>query len=284
MSGAGMMPQRIDLSDHPVHSAPPVGAPYVLGRWHKDRVSLKGYLREAQIFAKSRGKTHDPKRFIILGRPRSGTTLLVQLLNQVAGIDCRGEELHYAMCDPSGFLHNMARSRNADVAVYGTKIITYQMFEVQRLRDHHAFLARLADSGFRFIHMRRNTFDQCLSLSVAQQTQTYHLQKGSAAETLDIAVEPAIMEAQLRWNLAMLDYEDQLLAPFAPLTLNYSTAFARPELHQPSIDRICDWLGHARAPVKAALKRTSARTNVTNRAALETLTQDLGMGSALHDG
>mgnify|MGYP000492331937 CR=1 FL=1 len=69
-----------DLSAHPVHAIPPVGDPYVLGRWHRDRVSARGYLLEARVALKALVVRGRPERFLILARPRSGTTLLYRLL------------------------------------------------------------------------------------------------------------------------------------------------------------------------------------------------------------
>ena len=57
-----------DLSAHPVHAIPPVGDPYVLGRWHRDRVSARGYLLEARVALKALVVRGRPERFLILAR------------------------------------------------------------------------------------------------------------------------------------------------------------------------------------------------------------------------
>ena len=98
-----------DLSDHRVHAIPPVGDPYVLGRWHKGRNSLRGYAREAIVKARLaiRAQYDMPEKFVIFGRPRSGSTLLSRLLGQVHGLRCTGEMLNYAMVDPRGYLDGL---------------------------------------------------------------------------------------------------------------------------------------------------------------------------------
>ncbi len=88
---------RQALVRYPVHDIPPVGDPHVPGRWHKDRASARGYLFEARVWAESMVRHRGPKRFLMVGRPRSGTTLLRRLLNQVAEIHCDCEMLHHAV-------------------------------------------------------------------------------------------------------------------------------------------------------------------------------------------
>jgi len=275
------MPQT-PLRDHPVFSIPPIGDPYRFGLWHQDRASLKGYAFEARISLKSLARRGDPRKFLILGRPRSGTTLLQRLLNQVEGLRCDGEVLHHAVLRPVDFLDRHARTR--DTAIAGAKIISYQMFEVQRIPDHGAFLAALAARGFRFIHIRRNTYKQCLSLSTAQETQHYHAALGQGGASRAFALDPDRFERQVRWNLAMLDYEEKLLAPHDPLVIHYDRELRDAPGHQACIDRICRWLDHPSSPVHADLERTSARTEITNQAELKARLEAAGLGAALSDG
>lgn len=272
----------VDLRQHALHGMRWTGADKVLGRWHRDRMSAKGYGLEARVFLRSlmtrlqtleRGRQSG--RFLMLGRPRSGTTLLARLLNQVDGIRCDGEVLHHAVAFPRGLLNRLAyKSREQ---VYGAKLITYQIAEVQGIHDAEAFLRGLCDDGFRLIHIRRRTFDQALSLSVAQATHRYHIRKhapvgvGIAALSLD----PERWLHQIRWNMAMLDYEDRLMARFAHLRVDYEPDLADPAMHQHSVDRICLWLGVASSPVTADLDPTGARSIVTN---LDTLRQAVTSG------
>jgi hypothetical protein len=272
-----------DLDAHPVHRIPPVGAPYVLGRWHHDRATWRGYAFEARVWAKSLVRRNPTARFLMLGRPRSGTTLLYRLLDQVPGLHCDGEVLHHAVLAPRAFLNRLAGIKSSPL--WGAKLLSYQMFEMQRIPDHRAFLAGLVADGFRLIHIRRDTWEQSLSLSLAQETDLYHIRAGEAAgETAEggrLRLDPARMVAQIRWNLAMLDYEDRLLAPLPHLVVDYGRDLARPEAHQSTVERICAFLGHPAGPVRADLERTGGRTRVENMDEIRAALTAAGLGHVL---
>ena len=287
------LPRPADLAAHSaamrahrLHDIKPVGAPYVMGRWHKDRMSLSGYRFEARIFAKSLFKHHRPRRFLILGRPRSGTTLLNRLLNQVEGLRCEGEVLHHAVLRPRGFLNRLSGMRPAEV--YGAKLITYQMLEVQRIADPAAFLDALVADGWQLIHLQRGTFAQSLSLSQAQARGQYHIRKGqdagqggAAQPPQEIEIDPAQFLRQIEWNEATLEYEKALLAPFDPLVVDYARDLADAAQHQPTIDRICAAMGIASGPVLADLARTGKRQKVANMEVLRRGLQEAGYGRLL---
>lgn len=274
-------PRPPRLHDHPVHAIPPVGDPYRLGLWHKDRASLRGYAFEARVHLKALAGRHDPAKFLMLGRPRSGTTLLYRLLRQVPGLHCDGEVLHHAVLAPRAFLNGLASIKRA--RAWGAKLITYQMFEVQRIPDHAAFLEGLVADGFHLIHIRRGTYAQCLSLSTAQTVQEYHVRsdRADAAETRQIRLDPALFLRQVTWNRAMLDYEEALLAPLPHLVVDYDADLARPESHQPTIDRICAALGLPSGPVRADLERVAGRTVITNLAEVHDALRAAGHGDIL---
>lgn len=264
-----VVPEEQVLRHHPLHKIRPVGAPYVLGRWHKDRASVQGYAFEARVFARTRFKTRRTvKTFLMLGRPRSGTTVLGRLLNQVDAVRCDGEVLHHAVLSPRRFLNRLAQKNPA--AAYGAKLLTYQMLEVQRLERPERFLEQITADGFRLIHIRRHSLDQALSLSLSQMTGRYHIRQGrdAAPQQREIVLDPAEFLDQLRWNIATLDYEDRLLARFPHLRITYEDDLRDSVAHQATVDRICDWLGVPSSPVKADLRRTSERNVVANMDAL----------------
>ena len=246
-----------DLSDHPVHAIPPVGDPYVLGLWHKGRVTVRGYLREGIVAGRLAlaAPAPTPRRFVIFGRPRSGSTLLSRLLNQVHGLRCAGEMLNFAMADPRRYLDGLARLSGA--RVFGSKVLSYQLLEIQRLPDPPGFLGAMVKDGYTLIHLRRNTFEQALSLSLAQATGHYHRLNGDrkVPPAAQIDLPPAAFAAQYRWNAAMLDYEDALVSRLPHITVDYDRDLARQRAHQPTIDRICASLGVPASPVRADMRR-----------------------------
>lgn len=267
MSGQGAW--HAALTQHPVHDIPPVGDPYVLGRWHKDRASTKGYRFEARVWAKSMLRRGKPTRFLMVGRPRSGTTLLRGLLNKVDGLHCDGEMLHHAVLAPHAFLNRLAGIKRAQV--YGSKLLSYQMFEVQKIADPARFFQGLVADGYKLIHVRRDTFDQALSLSVAQAGLGYHLRAGAEAENRSVTLDPPLFEAQLRHHAAMLEYEDLLFSELPHLRVQYEDDLRDAACHQVTVDRICAVLNIPSTPVAADTSRVSARREITNIDALRAL-------------
>ncbi len=247
----------LPLSEHPVHKMPPTGAPYIWGRWHKSRVSLEGYRREAVSLAKAAlGRGHgQPTRFLIFGRPRSGSTLLTRLLNQVPEITCGGEMLNKAMFAPHAYLNRMARLSGA--GAHGSKYLSYQMLEIQKPRDPRRFFAGLVADGFQIIHLKRNTFEQSLSLSLAQATGRYHRKPGEPAveRPTQVRLDPDAFLRQYTWNASMLDYEHCLLAGLPHLSVIYETDLQNAGAHSATVAGICSALGVAPGAVKADMRR-----------------------------
>lgn len=269
---------RRDLAQHAVHAAPPVGAPYVLGRWHKDRASLKGYAFEARVLAKSLLVHNRPRRFLMVGRPRSGTTLLRSLLNQVEGLHCDGEMLHHAVLAPHAFLNRLAGIKRA--RVYGSKILTYQILEVQKIADVPGFFEGLVADGYTLIHVRRDTFAQSLSLSVAQQGHGYHIRDGETRRSKSVVLDPDLFARQVRHNHAALAWEDRLFSELPHLVVQYEDDLRAPERHQPTVDRLCAALDIEPGPVTATLSRVSERTELENLDVLRAIAAREGCGDA----
>lgn len=257
------------LARHPVHDIPPVGDPYVLGRWHKDRASIRGYLFEARVWAKSMLRQSRPKRFLIVGRPRSGTTLLRGLLRQVEGMHCDGEMLHHAVLAPHAFLNRLAGIKQT--RAYGSKLLSYQIFEVQKIADPAAFLEGLVADDYTLIHARRETFDQALSLSVAQSGLGYHLRPGADMDTRSVTLDTDRFAAQMRHHAAMLSYEDLLFSEVPHLRVQYEDDLRVDTSHQATVDRICAALDVPSGPVMAQTSRVSDRREITNIEALRAI-------------
>lgn len=263
----------LPLSQHSVHAIPPTGAPYVWGRWHKGRASLEGYRREAVSFVKGAfcARPGRPQRFLVFCRPRSGSTLLTRLLNQVPGVSCAGEMLNKAMLSPHAYLNRMARLSGAKA--HGSKYLSYQMLEIQRPSDPRRFFAGLVEDGFQIIHLKRNTFEQSLSLSLAQATGRYHRKPGAPAleRPTEVRLEPEAFVRQYSWNAAMLDYEQCLLAGLPHLSVIYETDLQNAGAHSATVAGICSAIGVPPGAVKADMRRIGGPKGVMRATNLDEL-------------
>jgi hypothetical protein len=241
---------RPDFLNH----VPPVGDPYVLGRWHKDRVHWRGYAREARTRLKAmvaRGDT--VRKMLILGRARSGTTLLVRLLDQVPGLRCEGEVLHYAVASPRRFLNDLAYV--SGTPAYACKLLSYQLLEVHPQLDPERFLDSLAEDGFAFAHIVRSGFHQAISLSTAQSTGQYTRTGAQTVRRTRVRLDVDRFVAQIRWNAALLEFERALMRGRPHVAIDYDRDLTTPERQQSTVDRMCAALDRPTAPVVAPTKR-----------------------------
>ena len=245
-----------ELARDPVVGSEPRTDIYGRIKVHPDRFRLRNLPMEAKVLVKSVLRHDAPKPFVIYGRPRSGTTLLVKLLDQVPRIRCDGELLHYFLVDPTGFLARLPRRAGPDVAAYGVKLISYHLLEVQRIRRPLAFFDRIGARGYAVLHLTRNTWDQTLSLVKAQESHVYF----TDATKLDaLRIDPEMFLRSLRWNEDMLAYERRVMAHVPHLHVDYDADLRTPDGHQPCIDRISAFLGTGSAPVAAKTRRTGGQ-------------------------
>lgn len=237
-----------------VRDAPPVDTSYIAGRWHRDRLTWRGVWVEARVLGASllAPRNRLVKKFLIIGRARSGTTLLTQLLNAHPDVRCDREVLAKSVLAPVAHLERLAAKSPA--AAYGAKLLSYQMVQVHRLKDPVGFLRRLEDRGFRFVHLHRESFPQLVSLMAASRHHVYHRTAAHApAERFRPDVEDFLR--QLGWTEMLLDYERRCLRDIPHAAVSYEADLLRSERHQATADRLFGWIGVPPAPVAAQVRK-----------------------------
>lgn len=275
------------LMTHPVHSYPKDPQSFWFGRWHEHRLAFTGMRVEAIKRAKAvLGTSTAPRKLIVFGRPRSGTTLLGKILDQVPGVHDEGEYLHFGHFSPLASLDACAHTTKCEVFV--AKLLSYQLLEVQNIQDGYGFFKHLQSKGYSFVHLRRNSFNQALSLCSARATGQYFAKNGGTApqEPQDIEIDADIFVAEVRRTLMMLAYEDLLMSGFTHIPLQYEADLREATQHQETVNRICAAIGQAPHPVAATLPRTGGAAGlfrVANRAALEARIIQEGLERALSD-
>jgi LPS sulfotransferase NodH len=253
-----------------VLSHAPVDTRYVGGLWHPGRASFRGIWTEARVWGSClmTPANRDIKKFLIVSRARSGSTLLTQLLNSHPDVHCARELLAKRVLFPGRYLNQVCRK--STMAAYGLKILSYQMVQVQRFRDPAGFLGRLEQNGFRLIHLKRDTFSQTLSLAMAQTSGFFHQKDNSGTEigkkgwshtkksvgaNGPVHVNTDDFIRRIEWSDMLLEYEHHCLRGIPHLSLSYEEDLQNPEGHQPTADRTFDWIGISRAPVSSGLKK-----------------------------
>lgn len=237
-----------------VRESPPVDTRYIAGRWHRDRLTWRGVWIEARVWGASlvAPKNRDVRKFLIVGRARSGTTLLTQILNAHPDVECDREVLSKSVLGPVGHLERLAgKSRSR---AYGAKLLSYQMAQVHRFRDPRGFLATLTRRGFRLVHLTRDTFSQTVSLATAQSRWVFH-RAGDAPPAAAAALDPQDFARRLEWSDLLLAYERHCLAGLPHLEVSYEADLLPTARHQATAERVFDWIGVPPAPVAAGLRK-----------------------------
>ncbi len=218
------------------------------------------------------GKRPAPRRFVILGLPRSGTTYLMTLLRTHPQVFCTGElfnpkavveadgvrdESFEAVIegrdyDPEGFVTRFFdRPHAPKVAVAGFKFMLGH--------NIRAFHALAADPDLILIHVwRENRLAQISSLMKAAQTNRWAQSKADAHVDAKIHSNPR--QISKRWHeYEMTDFlfkswlQQQ---PHQKISLEYKELFA-PEFNR----RICDFLEVAQdEKMKSGLVKQGSNT------------------------
>lgn len=233
---------------------PPVDTRYILGR-HPGRFEARGYFNEARIALRallSKGPGAE-KKFFIISRARSGTTLLRDLLNSHPDIECEGEILKSGRVFPRAHINHRVRKHKH--AIYGAKILSYQMIQVHGITEPAQFFGQFHNLGFQFIHLKRNTFWQTFSLFKAGTTGVYHSNKHQVTKARAIELDIPDFISRLRWSDALLQYETAGLKIIPHLEVDYDNELSQGEQFQATAGRISDFLGISEHPVETELKK-----------------------------
>lgn len=154
-------------------------------------------------------------KFVIYGQSRSGSTLLVELINTHPDVHCDGELFN----EEAGRIGNSALSKL--VKMFPIPYLSYLRRRVARkaygfkLLFYHLPRARLtmkvmAFSGWKFIHVyRRNIARQSLSNIIAERTQRWHRRGDDASPANRIVVSVAQLQREIairdRWRSREMD-------------------------------------------------------------------------------
>jgi LPS sulfotransferase NodH len=218
-----------------------------------------GYLYEAAQHLRFTRRTRPPQqRFVIFARGRSGTTLLVDLLNRHPSIACDNEILRRRACAP----HRLIRQRMAltSAPVYGFKLLSYQLQSVQtHIADKRAFLQRLVDDGCHIVYVKRtNLLRHALSNLYARHRSQWH-QTDPDAPAPRMRLNPDTLLHWLNGSAQLERFERELLDGLPHLAFTYEDDLQDAARHADTVRRITDRLGLPPVAPKTALRKTTPR-------------------------
>lgn len=119
--------------------------------------------------------------YAILTTPRSGSTYLCDLLDSTAIAGHPSEHLRLATQELTRhcsfnclkLLHNLMEYRTTSNSVFGTKLISHFLFELQRAKPDFEQIFQSIDQFILLI--RKDKLAQAISLVLAQKTEVWHL-------------------------------------------------------------------------------------------------------------
>jgi LPS sulfotransferase NodH len=200
-------------------------------------------------------------RFIILTTPRSGSGLLVNLLDSHRLIRCEGEIMRRRQVQVPPVTYVQSRAvlarRHRGIRAYGFKCLVPDI-ENRYKFDAVALVAQLRVRGYQVVALRRrDVLAQALSFLHAKGRKQWHLRTGDARVFDPLAIDPAelitmldrIESRRARFNAIVSDVEH--------VEVVYEDDLVNAADHQSTIDRVCSALGLPVAPVQTNMERVA---------------------------
>ncbi|MBI1403009.1 MAG: hypothetical protein GC147_07335 [Porphyrobacter sp.] len=229
---------------------------------------------------------------LIFAQGRSGSSLLESLLASTGHFAPHGELLgegYETTRFPRAFLRGHARRAGERHFLCHVKI-----YHLTRDRERagsrpvapHAFLHRLADEGWRIIHLtRQDRVRHVLSGLVAQARGKYH-KFDDRPETTAITVRRGILEKWIAQRQKLDREERAALAGLDVHEVVYERDLEQAAVQQQTIDGVLDFLGLPRRRVSTRLRKVNARPLreiIANYDAFAGWLEEMGLGAALDE-
>lgn len=205
-------------------------------------------------------------RFVIYGQGRTGSTLLVSLLNAHPQVRCYEEWFHPNQWQSRArhpfkglafrypLIYVRARVLLARRPAVGFKLMTSQN---ERLGN---FLARLAAQDWRVIYLRRtDRLTRALSAAVLRATGVSHSHLTPQSEGGNIRIDPQWFLRLLHKDAKLLQREQLRLQDIPHLALIYEDDLADAALWPVTARRLCDYLNLPAVPLRTTLTKTWAQ-------------------------
>jgi LPS sulfotransferase NodH len=219
-----------------------------------------GYAYEAAQYVRPTVRPDSCRdRFVLFARGRSGTTLLLSMLNAHPAVEADGEILRRRALRPLGLVARCEAQTQAPV--YGFKLLSYQLRSLQtHLPDRRAFLAALVERGYRVLYLRReNLLRHALSGLYAEHRRRWHQTETDAADRPAIQVRRDDLFRWLDGSAQLRRFEREVLDGLPHLSLTYEEHLEDPARHADTLRRVTDRLDLDPIAPDTSLRKTTPR-------------------------
>ena len=217
-----------------------------------------GYARELLTYSTYyiRPKHNPETKFVIFTVGRTGSNLLVSLLNSHPEITCHGELLYKKVAYPQ--LYIRCKEKLVRQNVFGFKLLLYN-FGVQNIFDPRPILDDMVIDGYKIINLkRRNLLRQTISHMLALYRKTFHQERGDAQLFHNqMIVDFSFFQEELELFIDHRRREEELLKDFSYLRLDYEDDLLPEKNHQVTVDKIAQYLGIPTASVISDFGKTT---------------------------
>jgi hypothetical protein len=202
-------------------------------------------------------------RFVIFGQGRSGSTLLVKMLNAHPDITCDLEVMNARLWGRISRRLLLPLWRYYPIPLFSYKAARRQRraYGFKLFFDHckrtDIVLAQMYRQGWRIIYnQRRDVLTQAISLGVAQTTHRWHRRNGKPVESTTIFIQPALVLTRLATYLADKKRITGLLAKLPHLDICYEDDLEDTSVWERTSSRLLEYLGLPVMPLTASQVKT----------------------------
>ena len=197
-------------------------------------------------------------RFVLFGRGRSGSTLLVSMLDNHPAMTCAGEVLRFRTLNPMAHLNRVLDAGGRPVS--GAKLLSYQMRTIHHMPPDTDFLRRLAGNGVTIIYLQReNLVRHAVSNIYARSQRVYHLPNGSSAGPRPkITITARQISDWIEGSVRLGDYEQAVLRDVPHVPLTYESNLATPALREVTWSTLLSLFGQSPQPLRTTLQKVTA--------------------------
>ncbi|MCF6171950.1 MAG: sulfotransferase [Bacteroidales bacterium] len=206
-------------------------------------------------------------KFLIFGQGRSGSNLLVDLLNSHPDIHCdrelfnensiKGKDVFrrkLIKSFPGYYIHH--QTNKYPEKLYGFKLLTYQLANFPAIRS------KLFNHEWKIIHIRRkDVLAQTLSDIVALKTGKYVRKQKDKADNKIFTIDPQDVVSMINIKMNDMEFELELLKGLNYLEIIYENDLANSSKWNESAKGIFRHLGIRPVEVSGTTLKTDNRSN-----------------------
>jgi LPS sulfotransferase NodH len=197
------------------------------------------------------------RRFCIFAQGRSGSTLLTTLLDSHPEIRCEGELLRRPRLLPLRYVERQSRGPEP---VFGFHLKPYHLTRFQRVTDIGAFLRRLADDGWRFVHLtRRDVVAHAFSNVHAKRHGWHRRDDTGHVDVPRIAIDPERFVKRVQDRLDWHEREVEALAGLPSFPISYEDDLSDAARREPRLRALLAELGVPWRQLSSPLRKSVRR-------------------------